>query len=261
MGVPTEPKSHPVNQQAATWVADDAMDPAKAAASTANYNNYYSGPPVSGGAPPYQSHAGNPYVQTSPVPNSSGKSPMEMIMSVLNKWGKMIDDAARQAEVYAGNVWQHLRTSPHPANAAMGRITQETKAVLEGGQDKIFHRTFQTLPGEQLRKTFACYLSTSFGPVIGTLYLSTARIAFCSDSPLCYSPRPGQQEWIYYKVIVLLEQLAAVTPSSNRLNVSEKYIQIVTSDGHEFWFMGFVSYDKALQSLSEALHSSGAFRT
>lgn len=63
------------------------------------------------------------------------------------------------------------------------------------------------------------------------------------------------------QVIVLLEQLAAVTPSSNRLNVSEKYIQIVTSDGHEFWFMGFVSYDKALQSLSEALHSSGAFRT
>ncbi|KAF3788067.1 GLABRA2 expression modulator [Nymphaea thermarum] len=259
MGVPTEPKAHPVNQRAATWVADDAMDPAKAGAGTTNYNNYYSGPPVSGGVPPSQSYTGNPYVQTSPVPNSSGKSPMDMIMSVLNKLGKKFDKTARQAEAYAGNVWQHLRTSPHPADTAMGRITQGTKALIEGGQDKVFHQTFQTLPGEQLRKTFACYLSTSSGPVVGTLYLSTARLAFCSDSPLCYSPCPGQQEWIHYKVIVLLEQLVAVTPSSNRLNPSEKYIQIVTRDGHEFWFMGFVSYDKALQNLTEAVRSSGAF--
>ncbi|CAN6696123.1 unnamed protein product [Malus baccata var. baccata] len=35
---------------------------------------------------------------------------------------------------------------------------------------------------------------------------------------------------------------------ANRWNPSEKYIQIVTRDGHEFWFMGFISYDKALRN-------------
>ncbi|KAI6681234.1 hypothetical protein NL676_035115 [Syzygium grande] len=34
---------------------------------------------------------------------------------------------------------------------------------------------------------------------------------------------------------------------------SEMYIQVVTRDGHEFRFMGFVSYDKALKNINEAL--------
>lgn len=60
-----------------------------------------------------------------------------------------------------------------------------------------------------------------------------------------------------------LDQLGGVNPSANRLKPSEKYIQIVTRDGHEFWFMGFLSYDKALKNLTEALQqfreSSGGF--
>jgi hypothetical protein len=38
-----------------------------------------------------------------------------------------------------------------------------------------------------------------------------------------------------------------------RENQSEKYIQIVTVDGHDFWFMGFVNYDKAVKNLSEGV--------
>ncbi|MQM05397.1 hypothetical protein Taro_038202 [Colocasia esculenta] len=81
----------------------------------------------------------------------------------------------------------------------MGKLAVGTKVLAEGGHDKVFQQTFGILPGEQLRKSYACYLSTSSGPVIGTLYLSTMRLAFCSDNPLCYSPTPGQQEWMYYK--------------------------------------------------------------
>ncbi|KAK3404224.1 hypothetical protein EUGRSUZ_K00544 [Eucalyptus grandis] len=58
---------------------------------------------------------------------------------------------------------------------------------------------------------------------------------------------------MYYKVVLLLNQLSTVSPSSNRLNPTEKYIQVVTRDGYEFWFMGFISYDKALENINEAL--------
>ncbi|CAN6696121.1 unnamed protein product [Malus baccata var. baccata] len=51
-------------------------------------------------------------------------------------------------------------------------------------------------------------------------------------------------------VVVPLDQLRTVNPSANSWNPSEKYIQIVTRDGHEFWFMGFISYDKALRNLN-----------
>lgn len=94
-----------------------------------------------------------------------------------------------------------VKTGPSVADAAMGRITQGTKVIAEGGYEKIFRQAFETLPEEQLKKAYACYLSTSAGPVMGTLYLSTAKLAFCSDSPLSYKVG-DQTEWSYYKVCI-----------------------------------------------------------
>lgn len=85
----------------------------------------------------------------------------------------------------------------------MTRLAQGTKALAEGGTDKIFQQTFGILPGEQLRKTFACYISTSSGPVIGILYVSTKRLAFCSDNPLSHYTAQGRPEWVHYKVNML----------------------------------------------------------
>ncbi|XP_022757674.1 GEM-like protein 1 [Durio zibethinus] len=192
------------------------------------------------------SHNNNPYLAISPVP-SSGRRPMGRLCDALNRCGK-------RAEALADNVWNHLRMSPSLADAAVARLAQGTKLLAEGGHDRLFQQTFQILPGEKLLHTYVCYLSTSSGPVIGSLYISTKRIAFCSDYPLCYYPSPGYQQWMYYKVVLELDKLATVEPSANRLNPSEKYIHIVTRDGYEFWFMGFISYDKALKSLTEALH-------
>lgn len=92
-----------------------------------------------------------------------------------------------------------VKTAPSVADAAMGRIAQGTKVLAEGGYDKIFQQNFETLPEEQLRKSYACYLSTSAGPVMGMLYLSTAKLAFCSDNPLSYNVG-DQTQWSYYKV-------------------------------------------------------------
>lgn len=92
-----------------------------------------------------------------------------------------------------------VKTGPSFADAAVGRIAQGTKVLAEGGYEKIFRQSFETVPEEQLLKTYACYLSTSAGPVMGVLYYSTAKLAFCSDSPLSY--KVGEEtQWSYYKV-------------------------------------------------------------
>ncbi|XXG61111.1 hypothetical protein AAC387_Pa04g2848 [Persea americana] len=199
----------------------------------------------------------NPYVSPSPVPSSSSKNTMESVRDVLGKWGKKVGEATKKAEDLAGNVWQHLKTAPSVADAAMGRIAQGTKVLAEGGYDKIFQQNFETLPEEQLRKSYACYLSTSAGPVMGMLYLSTAKLAFCSDNPLSYNVG-DQTQWSYYKVVIPLQQLKAVNPSVSKVNAAEKYIQLISVDNHEFWFMGFVHYDSAVKHLQEALHGSAA---
>ncbi|KAL3714496.1 hypothetical protein ACJRO7_006420 [Eucalyptus globulus] len=257
VGTPVEPRAHPANQHAATWVAGEARG-----GPATFHSSYMRGTPSGsayGYAHPNQSGGGgggeNPYVHIAPLnaPAPSGRSPMDRICGALNRCGKRFEDATRKAETLADNVWHHLRTNPSITDAAMARLAQGTKVLAEGGQDKVFQQTFEILPGEKLLKAYACYASTSTGPVIGTLYLSNKRLAFCSDNPLCqYSPS-GQQQWMYYKVVLLLNQLSTVSPSSNRLNPTEKYIQVVTRDGYEFWFMGFISYDKALKNINEAL--------
>ncbi|XP_072980277.1 GEM-like protein 1 [Typha angustifolia] len=192
----------------------------------------------------------NPYVTSTPTPPS--KNPLDTMKDVLGKFGKKFGEAAKKTEDLAGDVWQHLKTGPSVADAAMGRIAQTTKAIAEGGYDKIFQQTFDTAPEEKLKKSFVCYLSTSAGPVMGVLYLSTAKLAFCSDNPLSYKVG-DQTEWSYYKVVIPLHQLRSVTPSTSRVNPAEKYIQVVSIDNHEFWFMGFVNYDSAVKSLQEAM--------
>ncbi|KAJ3683902.1 hypothetical protein LUZ60_014129 [Juncus effusus] len=236
------------------------------------YSNPNPNPYVISGAQPAQytgstsssyggTGGGNPYVQVSTVPPSADKSPMNTVLKALGRCSKTLEVTTRKATGTTVNVWQHLKTSPNLTEAAMSKLAQGTKIFAEGGKDKIFHQTFGTLPQEQLRKSYACYLSTSSGPVIGTLYLSTARLAFCSDNPLSHNNASNgpPQEVNYYKVVVPLDRLRAVNPSASAMNPSEKYIQVVTADGHDFWFMGFVSYDKALMNLTEALRVSNPF--
>ncbi|RLM84979.1 GLABRA2 expression modulator-like [Panicum miliaceum] len=89
---------------------------------------------------------------------------------------------------------------------------------------------------------------------MGVLYLSTARVAFCSDGPLSYEAGGGDRtEWSYYKVAIPLHRLRAASASASKLNPAEKFIQLVSVDRHEFWFMGFVNYDGAVAHLQEAL--------
>lgn len=53
--------------------------------------------------------------------------------------------------------------------------------------------------------------------------------------------------------MVPLGNIATINPVVMRENSTEKYIQIVTIDGHDFWFMGFVNYEKASRHLTQSI--------
>ncbi|KAJ8762507.1 hypothetical protein K2173_007946 [Erythroxylum novogranatense] len=259
---PQSPESH--KQEAKPHTFDYApypkLDPNDAASPPVNWSNISVGtqqsPPAthdpSADAATTMPPESNPYVSPTPVGSSSTKNKMDAVRDVLGKWGKKAAEATKKAEDLAGNMWQHLKTGPSFADAAVGRIAQGTKVLAEGGYEKIFPQTFETVPGEKLLKTYACYLSTSAGPVMGVLYMSTEKLAFCSDNPLSYKIG-DQTQWSYYKVVIPLHQVKAVNPSTSKINPSEKYIQIISVDNHEFWFMGFVYYDSAVKNLKGAL--------
>lgn len=68
----------------------------------------------------------------------------------------------------------------------------------------------------------------------------------CVENDICFVHSVLQ-------VFMPLSRISAVLPVTMKENPSERYIQIVTVDGHDFWFMGFVNYEKASAHLSEAL--------
>jgi hypothetical protein len=59
------------------------------------------------------------------------------------------------------------------------------------------------------------------------------------------------------QVVIPLEKVKEVVPSVNEKKTNEKYIQVLTNDGHDFWFMGFVNYDKGVTNMQDALQNIG----
>ncbi|KAF9666166.1 hypothetical protein SADUNF_Sadunf16G0200500 [Salix dunnii] len=219
MGNPAVPTCHPDNKKAALWGATD--DEAQ---------NFH-----------------HPYLQYSPVEKSS--SSKESVLQVFNSWGT-------KAETMAQNIWHNLRTNSSVPGAAWGKMNLTAKALTGGGFETLYKQTFTgTNPNEKLKKTFACYLSTTTGPVAGTLYVSDAHAAFCSDRPLSFTAPSGQGAWSYYKVMIPLSKIGTINPVVMRENQAERYIQIVTIDGLDFWFTGFVNFEKASRHLSESISS------
>ncbi|XP_021822942.1 GEM-like protein 5 [Prunus avium] len=218
MGHPAVPTCHPDNKKAALW----------GAAGTEQAQSFH-----------------HPYLQYKPI-EKSNNSPMESMLHVFNSW-------SNRAESMANNIWHNLKTGTSVSGAAWGKMNVTAKAITGGGFEALYKQSFATYPNEKLNKSFACYLSTSTGPVAGTLYLSNLHTAFCSDRPLSFTAPSGQVTWSYYKIMVPLGNIATINPVMMRENSTEKYIQIVTIDGHDFWFMGFVNYEKASRHLTQSI--------
>ncbi|CAN1137588.1 GEM-like protein 5 [Linum perenne] len=238
MGAPAAPSSHPDNQKAAAFWGANA--PSSSTTTTTA--------PLAADQNVQTQH---PYLVHSPAEKPAA-TPMDSILHVFNSWSS-------KAESLANNIWHNLKTNSSVSEAAWGKMNLTAKVITEGGFESLYKQTFATYPNEKLKKRFACYLSTTTGPVAGTLYLSNVQAAFCSDRPLSFTAPSGQQTWSYYKVAVPLDKIRSVNPVVMREKpTSEKYIQLVTVEGHDFWFMGFVNYDKACRHLTQGISGSVA---
>jgi hypothetical protein len=63
------------------------------------------------------------------------------------------------------------------------------------------------------------------------------------------------------QVMIPLNKITEVEPVTMKQNPPEKYLHIVAVDSHDFWFMGFVSYGKAVHNLAEAVSHRGEAAT
>ncbi|GAB4839635.1 hypothetical protein Ancab_029159 [Ancistrocladus abbreviatus] len=132
------------------------------------------------------------------------------------------------------------------------------KILRVGSMHKIFRRIFSVGEGEQLLKASRCSLFTTAGPIAGLLFISTDKLAFCSDRAIKFSSPGGDSMRFHYKVVIPLTRILKANQSENVKKPSDKYLQIVTNDDFEFWFMGFMNYKKTWICLHQAISQASS---
>ncbi|XP_065865435.1 GEM-like protein 4 [Euphorbia lathyris] len=170
----------------------------------------------------------------------------DSVLKIMNKLGKKADN-------FAQCFREHVRLGPNISETVKGKLSLGAKIVKVGGVERIFKELFRVKEEEdKLLKVSQCYLSTTAGPIAGLLFISTHNLAFCSERSIKFSSPNGKSIRAHYKVLIPITKVKAVNKSKNMKNPSQKYMEIVTLDEFDFWFLGFLNYDKTFKCLQQA---------
>ncbi|KAK7308600.1 hypothetical protein VNO77_42219 [Canavalia gladiata] len=185
--------------------------------------------------------------QFSKLSNTSSKqSRANSVISRMNKLG-------RKTNSLAIGLKEHVKLGPKISDTVKGKLSLGAKIIQVGGLEKVFMQLFNVKEGEKLLKASQCYLSTTSGPLAGLLFISTDKVAFCSERSIKAYSSKGHLIRIHYKVVIPLEKIRCVNQSQHVKKPSQKYMEIVTVDNFDFWFMGFLNYQKAFKYLKQAI--------
>ncbi|KAJ7975373.1 GEM-like protein 4 [Quillaja saponaria] len=160
----------------------------------------------------------------------------------------------RKSSSLAHRIHEHVKLGPKFSETVKSKLSLGAKIIQEGGRENVFKQIFGMNEGEEMLKASQCYLYTTDGPIAGLLFISTEKVAFCSERSMTFSSPTGDQSVkTPYKVLIPIGKIKAVQESQNENKPAEKYIEIVTEDDFEFWFMGFLRYEKAFRNLQKAM--------
>ncbi|XP_031090957.1 GEM-like protein 4 [Ipomoea triloba] len=175
------------------------------------------------------------------------------------KWA-LPDSATTQRHLYPSSKPSKVRNGavrlrPKITDILKGKLILGAKLLQAGGIQKVFKKNFSTVrdDGEKLLKASQCYLSTTSGPMPGLLFVSTHKLAFLSDRSIKILSSTGKSMRMHYKVSIPIANIKRANESDNLKNPSEKYIQVVTEDHFEFWFMWFLHHQTTLKYLQDAI--------
>ncbi|KAF0930180.1 hypothetical protein E2562_030839 [Oryza meyeriana var. granulata] len=169
--------------------------------------------------------------------------------SIIYRMSKL----SQKTDSYVQGFKEHITLGPKISDTLKGKLSLGAKVLQAGSLDKVFRQYFQVDKDEKLLKAFQCYLSTTAGPIAGMLFISTEKIAFHSNRPLDLTSPKGGITRVPYKVLIPAKRIKSAAVRENLYNPDEKYIDVVTVDGFDFWFMGFISHTKSFKYLQHVI--------
>lgn len=147
-----------------------------------------------------------------------------------------------------------MKTGAKSSEIVKGKLLRLGATIVRvGGVKKVFKQNFSVRDGEKLLKASQCCISTTSGPIAGLLFISTDRVSFCSERSIKITNPNGDLLRIHYKVSIPIQKIKRAIQSENIKEPSRKYIDIITKDDFEFWFMGFINHQKTFDHLQLAV--------
>ncbi|KAL7132182.1 hypothetical protein ABFS83_12G054900 [Erythranthe nasuta] len=170
--------------------------------------------------------------------------------SVIAKMIKL----CQSMDVFAQGIREHVRLGTKLSETMKGKLSLGARIVQVGGVEKVFKQRFDIFRDEEkLLKACQCYLSTTTGPIAGLLFVSTDRVAFCSERSVKFSSPAGKLLKLHYKVMIPLRKIKRIHESENAKKPTQKYVHLVTGDNFDFWFMGFLNHQRTLKYLQQTI--------
>ncbi|KAK7280646.1 hypothetical protein RJT34_25711 [Clitoria ternatea] len=166
---------------------------------------------------------------------------------------RYLPDPSTQGQYLTTSSIKQVRLGTNISETVKRKLRLGARVLQIGGVDKVFKQFFSVKEGERLLKATHCYLSTTSGPLAGFLFISTDKVAFCSERSMKVYTQKGHMLRIRYKVVIPLRKIKCVNQSQNVEKPTQKYIEIVTEDNFDFWFMGVFKYQKTFKYLQQAV--------
>ncbi|KAI3728608.1 hypothetical protein L6452_17246 [Arctium lappa] len=164
-----------------------------------------------------------------------------------------IDGIERKGN-FAVPIKNHVSLVAKLIEVVKHKLSYGAKILPLGREAKIFRKFFSTRDSEKLLHASQCYIYTTAGAIAGILFMSTERVGFCSDRFLQTYSTTGELLKFQYKVSIPLGKIKGVGESMNMKRPSNKYVELVTMDDFNVWFMGFPNYRKTLRHLHRIIY-------
>ncbi|XP_047324553.1 GEM-like protein 6 [Impatiens glandulifera] len=165
----------------------------------------------------------------------------------------VINRTKRPEEKEANSILEHVRLGSNITAIVKGKWSLGAKIIRNGGVSKIFKQKFNVGNGEKILRVSQCYIFTTAGPIAGLLFITTHRLAFYSERSIKLQSSSGMFARAHYKVSIPLGKIKGTVLSQNEKRPSQKYIELATVDNFDFWFMGFLNYQKTYTCILKAI--------
>ncbi|KAK7314775.1 hypothetical protein VNO77_33303 [Canavalia gladiata] len=166
---------------------------------------------------------------------------------------KMKSRTQRKISSLASRIHEHVQMGPKLSETLKGKLSLGTRIIQGGGRGNIFKNIFGMKEKEQLLKASQCYYIPQLVLLPEYSLSQLKRLHFTVKGPQHSLLQLESYIGAPYKVLIPIEKIKKVYESQNVNKLEEKYIEIVTEDESEFWFMGFLRYEKALRNLKKAI--------